>query len=565
MLEAQLISDFADGQIGGRQFFLRFPDQLFVDVLLRAQAGQRFQQAAQIAGRHVQFFGDQLHGRQAFQHEVFAVEIVRQQLLQPVEHLVIRHFPGDELPLVEAFGVVQQRFDVGNDDILTEPVDVCLVFLPDIGDDAVDRRFFLFGQEQGFVHGIAEEIVLPDLFGQRRIPQEIRVNEQHPAVEPGRNAVFFSAQDLAGRHERHQAFVEIVFLLTVEQFVAAALEGNDVEIEHDGLNVGMVFHAAQVHQRDQRMVRLRQLHQPVDLGDGGNAVGLIVCHGCCRLKVKNNKNPRVSLPAQLLKFLEFAVPEAHQELRRNAAHPSHDARKSRPDFRFVLQYAANGLAHHVVGIHHLARVRLHHPVVLQRGVHARRHDLDDPDGSLLQLQAQHLRIRVYGRLRRAVDRRHRIAHVRNCRGNVDDRGFLLLFQVRQEGVRHPDRPRQVGRDLAVDVLEVHRFVLQIDQPHESGVVDDHAQFRESTGDFGIKPFDVLGFADVALKDLDGGKLLFGCMQRFGLAAGNEDFRALLGQLLHKFQPDAAGSAGDEDCSVLQFHAVVFWLKQSSGE
>ena len=46
MLETELVGDFTDGKAGGGQFFLGFFDELVVDVLLGALAGEDFQQAA---------------------------------------------------------------------------------------------------------------------------------------------------------------------------------------------------------------------------------------------------------------------------------------------------------------------------------------------------------------------------------------------------------------------------------------------------------------------------------------------------------------------------------------
>jgi hypothetical protein len=46
VFKTQFIRDLADRQIGGRQFFFRFPDQFIVYMLLGALTGQHFQQIA---------------------------------------------------------------------------------------------------------------------------------------------------------------------------------------------------------------------------------------------------------------------------------------------------------------------------------------------------------------------------------------------------------------------------------------------------------------------------------------------------------------------------------------
>jgi hypothetical protein len=45
--------------------------------------------------------------------------------------LMIGDFSGNELPLIKTFGIAEQRFDLSNDDILAELVNIGMVFILD--------------------------------------------------------------------------------------------------------------------------------------------------------------------------------------------------------------------------------------------------------------------------------------------------------------------------------------------------------------------------------------------------------------------------------------------------
>ncbi len=114
--------------------------------------------------------GDLLHGGQPFSDQVFGSEIFLEDLLQPVEDPVVGNFPGQELAMIEPFGIVEQGIEMGNDDVLAELVDIVLVLLVDGPDDARNGKFFFPGEEQGLIYGIVKIFALPDGFGQRGIP-----------------------------------------------------------------------------------------------------------------------------------------------------------------------------------------------------------------------------------------------------------------------------------------------------------------------------------------------------------------------------------------------------------
>ena len=60
------------------------------------------------------------------------------------EDFVVGDLPGDELPLIKTLGIVQQGFDLGNNDTLTEFINITMILLPDILYDIIQNAFFFF-------------------------------------------------------------------------------------------------------------------------------------------------------------------------------------------------------------------------------------------------------------------------------------------------------------------------------------------------------------------------------------------------------------------------------------
>jgi signal transduction histidine kinase len=63
--------------------------------------------------------------------------------------------------------------------------------------NAVDHGFFFVGQKQRLIDCIIKIFVLPDLSRKRSVPQKIRMNEQHPALQVMGHAILFPAKHLA--------------------------------------------------------------------------------------------------------------------------------------------------------------------------------------------------------------------------------------------------------------------------------------------------------------------------------------------------------------------------------
>lgn len=170
MFKSQFISDLTDGEVGGRKFFLGKIDQLVVQMLLCALASQGFKQATEVARRNIQRFGNLLHAGQALSGEGAAVEIAGQEIFQARQQFMAGDLAGDELALVEPLRIGQQEFQLRNDYVLAEPVDISVVFLFDLVGNGSEHCLFLIRQVKRLVYRIAEKLVLFDGFRQRCAP-----------------------------------------------------------------------------------------------------------------------------------------------------------------------------------------------------------------------------------------------------------------------------------------------------------------------------------------------------------------------------------------------------------
>jgi hypothetical protein len=242
-----------------------------MDVLLGALPGQYFQQTAEIVGGYVELGGYFLYGGQSFPDEVAGDKIFLQDLLEAVQDLMIGDFAGEELAVIEPFGIVEQCIYLGNDDALAEFVDIRLVFLVDRLDDTRDGGFLFWGKEQRFIHRIVKKFVVPDRFGQGGIPEEVGMDQQHPTrLIDGFAAVVLDPEYLTRRDKEHDPFIEVIFLLPVPELAAEiAFQGDVVIVEHQiqrFFPTGMpdVF---DIDHADKRMLGFGQLPELMEFGN----------------------------------------------------------------------------------------------------------------------------------------------------------------------------------------------------------------------------------------------------------------------------------------------------------
>ena len=142
-------------------------------------------------------------------------------------------------------------------------------------------------------------------------------------------------------------------------------------------------------------------------------------------------------------------------------------------------------------------------------------------------------------------------HVPGVKGAQQGRLFThngrgrLLFQVRQEGLDHPQGTVQVDFYLIAKPIPRAGGALQVYFSHHPGVVHHHVQSRKAPGQhLGQAPYS-LGVAGVAFKDPQLRQPLLGRLQPRQTASGDQHRVAQPDQLVGHFQANAAGAARDK--------------------
>ena len=74
--------------------------------------------------------------------------------------------------------------------------------------------------------------------------------------------------------------------------------------------------------------------------------------------------------------------------------------------------------------------------------------------------------------------------------------------MRQELFHHADRPAQINFNLSRDVFEASSFVVNVDLPHDAGVVDQNVELRTLSGDLFVKSGDRFRIGHVASKSVN---------------------------------------------------------------
>lgn len=144
MPKPQVIGYFADAEVGGSYFFFCYFYQFFVDVVLRIVPGMHAQQAAQIPGRDVQLRCQIIYHRQAGCSRPATAEILVQQILKAMQYVVISFFARKELAVIKSISIVQQAFQLGNNDLLAELIYVSMCLAVYIPDDTGNGFFLVF-------------------------------------------------------------------------------------------------------------------------------------------------------------------------------------------------------------------------------------------------------------------------------------------------------------------------------------------------------------------------------------------------------------------------------------
>src|SRR5712672_589004 len=125
--------------------------------------------------------------------------------------------------------------------------------------------------------------------------------------------------------------------------------------------------------------------------------------------------------------------------------------------------------------------------------------------------------------------------------------------MRQELFHHANRPAKIDFNLSTDVFEASSFVVNIDLTHDAGVVDQNVELRKVFDDLFVKSGDRFRIGNVASKGADFWKGRFCTVHPGLIAARDEDRVTKRRELFGELVTDAAGTAGDQNRIVREFH------------
>src|SRR6266436_8602420 len=74
--------------------------------------------------------------------------------------------------------------------------------------------------------------------------------------------------------------------------------------------------------------------------------------------------------------------------------------------------------------------------------------------------------------------------------------------MRQELFHHANRPAQIDFNLSSDVFEASSLVVNIDLPHDAGVVDQNVEIGKLFGDLFVKSGNRFRIGNVASKGVN---------------------------------------------------------------
>ena len=84
------------------------------------------------------------------------------------------YFPGNKLAVIKPVAIVQQYFHLRNDNWLAKFINVGLIFLLNIPDNAANSCFFFVRKKQGFICRVIKKFILFNIFLQGQYSKENR-------------------------------------------------------------------------------------------------------------------------------------------------------------------------------------------------------------------------------------------------------------------------------------------------------------------------------------------------------------------------------------------------------
>ena len=168
-----------------------------LDVFPGRFAGFALDEVAEIVGRQAQLAGTVFHRRQPLVQGVVRREVGVEQLLETGQNIAVGLLPGDELPLVETQAIVQQQFDLGDQQPPAHAVDIVIELLAD-GRQTVDEgRALAFGEVQRLVDLVGEEGVLAEMEPEEGAADQVGVEAERMAPVMEFLARVLDADDLS--------------------------------------------------------------------------------------------------------------------------------------------------------------------------------------------------------------------------------------------------------------------------------------------------------------------------------------------------------------------------------
>src|SRR6202795_189762 len=114
--------------------------------------------------------------------------------------------------------------------------------------------------------------------------------------------------------------------------------------------------------------------------------------------------------------------------------------------------------------------------------------------------------------------------------------------MRQELFHHANRPAQIDFNLSREVFEASSFVVNIDLPHDAGVVDQNVELRKLLDDVFVKSGNRFRIGNVASKGVTFWKGRFRTVHLSLIAARDKNRVTKRRELFGEFVTDATGTA-----------------------
>ena len=157
-----------------------------------------------------------MHGQQSFFGRFF-IKIIIQKRFKLRQKLMASTFSGYELSFIETFGIIQQQFNLRQNNFLSMLVDVLTFFINFI-QNFKQVIFLIFRKMQSFIHGVREKSVRRNCTCQRLFQKKIFVKYDQKSFVVTIHRLKVKILNLIWRGKTQNPFVIIVMLLAISHF-----------------------------------------------------------------------------------------------------------------------------------------------------------------------------------------------------------------------------------------------------------------------------------------------------------------------------------------------------------